>query len=143
MFTIKTNKKSTIVLANTFVPGAGYKRMLELAQAHKGTVDTDKKTKLAKITFGDKANAEKFVKAFTGEYAKAHKAYAKAPATKKTTTDGKGSRAKRNAFDFGKIKGKTNSDKNKALHKALVGMGITDSRTPEYMSVWNARPWAK
>ena len=47
------------------------------------------------------------------------------------------------AFDFNAIKGKTNSDKNKALHKALVSMGIADSRTPEYMSVWNARPWAK
>lgn len=46
-------------------------------------------------------------------------------------------------FDFGKIKGKTNGDKNKALHKELVKMGLKDSRTPEYMSVWNARPWAK
>jgi hypothetical protein len=51
-------------------------------------------------------------------------------------------RTKCNAFDFGKIKGKTNTDKNRALHAMLVSMGIKDSRTPEYMSVWNARPWA-
>jgi hypothetical protein len=47
------------------------------------------------------------------------------------------------AFNFNAIKGKTNADKNKALHKELVKMGLKDSRTPEYMSIWNARPWAK
>lgn len=52
-------------------------------------------------------------------------------------------KSKGEAFDFSKIKGKSNSDKNKALHNALVKMGLKDSRTPEYMSVWNARPWAK
>ena len=51
-------------------------------------------------------------------------------------------RAKGNGFDFGKIKGKTNSDKNKALHAVLVGMGMNDSRAKEYQAVWNARPWA-
>lgn len=50
---------------------------------------------------------------------------------------------KGSAFDFGKIKGKTNADKNKALHAALVSMGMKDSRTPEYMAIWNARPWTK
>ena len=52
-------------------------------------------------------------------------------------------RTKGNAFDFGKIKGKTNADKNRALHAALVGMGLKDSRTAEYQAVWSARPWAK
>ena len=64
----------------------------------------------------------------------------------KKKTDSKKSEPKKSkgvAFDFGKIKGKTNADKNKALHKELVKMGLDDSRTPEYMSVWNARPWAK
>lgn len=61
--------------------------------------------------------------------------------TKKTSSSPR--KAKGNAFDYSVIKGKTTSDKNKALHKFLVKMGIKDSRTPEYMSVWNARPWAK
>lgn len=52
-------------------------------------------------------------------------------------------RAKGNGFDFGKIKGKTNADKNKALHATLVSMGMKDSRTAEYLAIWNARPWAK
>jgi hypothetical protein len=60
--------------------------------------------------------------------------------TKKTTTPRK---AKGEAFDFGKIKGKTKSDKNRALHAMLVAMGHADSRTKEYQAVWNARPWAK
>ena len=52
-------------------------------------------------------------------------------------------KAKGNGFDFTTIKGADNRAKNKALHQALVKMGIPDSRTPEYMAVWNARPWAK
>jgi hypothetical protein len=60
--------------------------------------------------------------------------------TKKTTKAPR--KTKGVAFDFGKIKGKTNTDKNRALHKELVKMGLKDSRTHEYMSVWNARPWA-
>ena len=154
MFAIKTTKKSTIVTANNFVVGAGYKRMLALAEAYKGTVDTDKKTKLARITFGDTDNANKFVTAFEGEYAKAHKAYAKQSSTagkgkatktpsKKSTTSKKTTKGKKNGFDFNSVKGNTKSEKNRALHAMLVGMGIADSRTPEYMSVWSARPWAK
>lgn len=73
------------------------------------------------------------------------KTTAKTSAPKKSTTSSKKAprKTKGNAFDYSVIKGKTNSDKNKALHKELVKMGLKDSRTPEYMSVWNARPWAK
>ena len=52
-------------------------------------------------------------------------------------------RAKGNGFDFSKIKGNSNADKNKALHATLVSMGMKDSRTAEYLAIWNARPWAK
>ena len=73
------------------------------------------------------------------------KTTAKTSAPKKSTTSSKKAprKTKGNAFDYSVIKGKTNADKNKALHKELVKMGLKDSRTPEYMSVWNARPWAK
>lgn len=60
--------------------------------------------------------------------------------TKKATAPRK---AKGEAFNFNAIKGKTNTDKNKALHAVLVGMGMKDSRAKEYQAVWNARPWAK
>lgn len=63
----------------------------------------------------------------------------KPSSTKKTTAPRK---TKGEAFDFGKIKGKTNTDKNRALHAVLVSMGMKDSRTAEYQAVWNARPWA-
>ena len=73
------------------------------------------------------------------------KTTAKATAPKKSTTSSKKAprKTKGNAFDYSVIKGKTNADKNKALHATLVKMGHKDSRTPEYMSIWNARPWAK
>jgi hypothetical protein len=61
-----------------------------------------------------------------------------APAKKSTPKRAKGS-----GFDFNAIKGKTNADKNKALHAALVKAGMKDSRTAEYLAIWNARPWAK
>ena len=64
----------------------------------------------------------------------------KAPARKAEPR--KPARAKGNAFDFGKIKGKTNTDKNRALHAVLVGMGMKDSRDAKYQAIWNARPWA-
>jgi hypothetical protein len=70
----------------------------------------------------------------------------KATAPKKSTTSSKKTtprKTKGSAFDFGKIKGKTDSDKNKALHATLVAMGHADSRTKDYQAIWNARPWAK
>ena len=69
----------------------------------------------------------------------------KASAPKKTSSSSKKapSKAKGKAFDYSVIKGKTNADKNKALHAALVKAGMKDSRTAEYLAIWNARPWAK
>jgi hypothetical protein len=49
---------------------------------------------------------------------------------------------KSKGFDFSTIKGNTKSEKNKALHATLVGMGHADSRSPEYQDIWSARPWA-
>lgn len=69
----------------------------------------------------------------------------KATAPKKSTTSSKKAprKTKGSAFDFGKIKGKTNTDKNKALHAVLVSMGMKDSRSADYMAIWTNRPWAK
>ena len=67
----------------------------------------------------------------------------KKPTTKKADKPNAPKRTKGSAFDFNAIKGKTNADKNKALHATLVGMGMKDSRSADYQAVWNARPWAK
>ena len=61
-----------------------------------------------------------------------------APAKKSAPKNAKG-----NGFDYGKIKGKTNADKNKALHAALVKAGMKDSRAKDYQAIWTNRPWAK
>lgn len=130
MFEIK-GKTAT---QNAFLAFAAYNRAKALVDEHNGKIDfVDGKN--IKATFKSKAIAEAFVTAFEGEYAKAHKAYAKAKG--KAPKKSKG-----NSVDFTQFKG-TNSEKNKALHAMLVSKGIKDSRTPEYMSVWNARPWAK
>ena len=70
-----------------------------------------------------------------------------AKTTKSTTTKSEPTKrtrkAKGDGFDFTAIKGADNKAKNKALHQALVKMGMPDSRTAEYQAVWSARPWAK
>lgn len=146
MFTIK-GKKAT---QSVYLAHAAYESAKALVLAHNGKIGSDD-GKMIIATFESNENAKAFATAFESEYTKAHKAYAKAKgkaekkptaSTRKPKADAP-KKAKGNAFDFGKIKGKTNSDKNKALHAMLVGMGHADSRTPEYQAVWNARPWAK
>ena len=157
MFKI-TGKKAT---QGAYMAYAAYESAKALVSVHNGKIDS-KDGEMLKATFKSKDNAQAFADAFESAYAEAHKAYAKAhtqksSTSKPTATKGKATapkktsssskkapkKAKGNAFDYSVIKGKTTSDKNKALHKVLVEMGIKDSRTPEYMSVWNARPWAK
>lgn len=146
--TIRANKAT----ATTFFAGKMRASAIELCAKYDGTseiVDT-KNGKRYRFTFKDNACARKFAADFEKAYEKAvasKPAPARKPAVvggistpyapKKTPKQGKGK-----AVDFSKFTG-TKSEKNKALHKYLVGMGIADSRTPEYTSVWNARPWAK
>lgn len=142
----------------TFLPYAAYCKAVELATELKGEIGkTDKG--FFKATFANAKIAEKFVATWTAEYEanrkpvsaptpkpaqkpSASKGKAEAKATPSSTKKTTPRKAKGNAFDYSVIKGETKKDKNKALHAMLVSMGIKDSRTPEYMSVWNARPWA-
>jgi hypothetical protein len=149
----------------TYLPYAAYKRALELATELKGKIDKTAEGNF-KATFSSAKVAEKFVKTWTAEYEANRKVEVaptpkstpapKTPSSKPTATKGKTKatasstkkatapkKAKGEAFNFDSIKGKTNKDKNKALHAMLVSMGHADSRTPEYQAVWNARPWAK
>ena len=136
-FVIKTSKKS--VFASAHMPYGAYKALCTLTKDHNGKIGETPEG-FFKATFDSVATAKNIKNRFDADYAEAHAAYAPKPApVKKAPKTAK----KGNAFDFGKVKGKTNKEKNKALHAILVGMGIADSRTPEYMSVWNARPWAK
>ena len=148
----------------TYLPYAAYKRALALATELKGEIGKTAEGNF-KATFSSAKVAEKFVATWTAEYEanrkvevaptpkSTPKSAPKTPSSKPTATKDKTTsstkkttkaprKTKGEAFDFGKIKGKTNTDKNRALHKELVKMGLKDSRTPEYMSVWNARPWA-
>ena len=130
MFEIK-GKTAT---QNAFLAFAADNRAKALVDEHNGKIDfVDGKN--IKATFKSNKIATDFVTAFEREYTKAHKAYAKAKG--KAPKKSKG-----NSVDFTQFKG-SNSDKNKALHAMLVGKGITNSKSDEYMSVWNARPWAK
>lgn len=144
----------------TYLPYPAYKRALELATAHKGEIGKTAEGNF-KATFNSVEDAKKFVAEWTADYeanrkveptvAPTPKSTPKSTPTKKTPsskpTSAKGKtaprKAKGEAFDFSAIKGKTKSDKNRALHAMLVSKGIADSRTPEYQAVWNARPWAK
>lgn len=154
-----TRTKNTV--SATYLPYAAYKSAITLATAHKGEIGKTDKGNF-KATFKTAKIAEQFVNEWTAEYeanrkvevapAPKHTPTKKSSTSKPTATKGKTAsstkktaprKAKANSVDFGKIKGKTKSDKNRALHAMLVGMGMGDSRTPEYMSVWNARPWAK
>jgi hypothetical protein len=142
----------------TYLPYAAYKSALALAVAHKGKIGkTDKGNFMA--TFGSAKVAKQFVAEWTAEYEanrkveptvaptpKSEPKPAQKPSASKGKTETKATaprKAKGEAFDFSAIKGESKKDKNKALHAMLVGMGIADSRTPEYQAVWNARPWVK
>ena len=146
----------------TYLPYKAYTRALELATELKGEIGKTAEGNF-QATFSSAKIAEKFVATWTAEY-NANRKVEVAPAPKSTPTQkpkaskGKAEtkptasstkktkaprKAKGEAFDFSKIKGETKSDKNRALHAMLVGMGHADSRTPEYMAIWNARPWAK
>jgi hypothetical protein len=131
MFEIK-GKTAT---QNAFLAFAAYNRAKALVDEHNGKIDfVDGKN--IKATFKSNKAATDFVTAFEREYEQAHAEYAKAHAKAPARTKG-------NGIDLSKIKGETNKDKNKALHALLVSKGITNSKSDEYMSVWNARPWAK
>lgn len=149
MFTIK-GKKAT---QGVYLAHAAYENAKALVTAHNGAIGSAD-GKMLEATFKSNAEAKAFADAFENAYAKAHKAYAKAKGkTAKAQPEAKvapvrkaeprkPARAKGNSVDFAKFQG-TKSEKNKALHAHLVSMGMKDSRTAEYLAIWNARPWAK
>jgi hypothetical protein len=153
MFEIK-GKTAT---QNAHMAYTAYNRAQAMATECNGIIDFVEGKKI-KATFTSNAKAKSFVTAFESEYAEASKAYqatktnSKPTASKgktetKTTSTRKPKahapkKSKGNSVDFSKFQG-TKSEKNRALHATLVGMGIGDSRTKEYQAVWNARPWAK
>lgn len=123
---------------------AYYESVMDAMPAKKPTSAKGKKADFVTVTVNgvkytvDKANLVPTAPAKKTTPAKG----SKKPTAKKADKTTAPKRAK-GGFDFNAIKGKTNADKNKALHATLVGMGMKDSRTAEYQAIWNARPWAK
>ena len=154
-----TRTKNTV--SATYLPYAAYKSAIALATAHKGEIGKTAEGNF-KATFANAKIAEQFKSEWTAEYNANRKVEVaptpkSTPAKKPTATKGKTEtkttstrkpkahapkKSKGNSVDFTQFKG-TKSEKNRALHAMLVAKGITNSKTEEYMSVWNARPWAK
>ena len=139
-----TRTKNTVTA--TYLPYMAYKAAHTLATELGGKIDKTAEGNF-KATFDNAKTAEKFKTEWTANY-NAHKkadtpAPKSVPTPKPTATKGKTPRkTKGNTIDFNAFKG-TKAEKNRALHAMLVSKGITDSRTPEYQAVWNARPWTK
>ncbi len=159
-----TLNRSKNTVSAPYLPYTAYKAFVEGATALNAQIAPHAKG-VSKATFNSVEDAKKFVTEWTSNYNANRKVEPtvaptpKSTPTKKSTTSkptatkGKTTsstkkataprKAKGEAFDFGKIKGNTKSEKNRALHAMLVGMGIGDSRTKEYQAIWNARTWAK
>ena len=140
MENIITINKNTIS-ANRFLVGKARTAFDATVSLYEGEIGIGKNG-FYEATFKTAKNAKIVGDVLNAQYASAS---VRMPEPKKTPSSSEEApkSAKGVAFDFGKIKGDSKSDKNKALHKELVKMGIKDSRTPEYKSVWDARPWAK
>ena len=137
MKTAKMNRTRTTVTANKYLAYPAYVSARDLATAHDGTIDTTA-DKLFTAKFPTATHAKAFVQAWTTAYEKAcdDKATATAsvpaPAPKRTRK-GKGNSK---AVDFGKVKGATKSDRNKAAHTLIVSTGVK-SGSDEYKALWN------
>ena len=156
MSNIVMNTTKKTVSASAHLPYSAYKHAVELATALKGEIGRTDDNRFT-VTFEKVKTAKEFAEKWTADYTEAHNAYVPKSASKPATaqkgkkadtkkskpSSSKKGKGKSNTFDFDSVKGNTKKEKNKALHAMLVDMGIADSRTPEYMSVWNARPWAK
>lgn len=152
-----TRTKNTV--SAPYLPYAAYNAFVKGATELNAKIERNAKGATV-ATFDSVKTAEKFKAKWTADYNANKKptsctwddpeqAYYESvidamPEKKPTATKGKKAprKAKGNSVDFTQFKG-TKSEKNRALHAMLVAKGITNSKTEEYMSVWNARPWAK
>lgn len=159
----KMTRKGKTVTANKWLAFPAYVSARDLATERGGEIGTTA-AKCFTAKFDSVATAKAFVSAWTSEYERACEArllepasknsnvwYSKsiledwagstpvdapapapAPAPEKPARKGKGNGK---AVDFSKIKGNTKSDRNKAAHAYIVGMGIA-SGSEEYNALW-------
>lgn len=160
MKTAKMNRTRTTVTANKYLAYPAYVSARDLATAHDGTIGTTA-DKLFTAKFPTATHAKAFVTAWTDAYEKACDERMKAPAkgygsvfipkvdlddyatspcvvpapapAPKRTRKGKGNGK---AVDFGKVVGKTKSERNKSAHALIVGTGVV-SGSEEYKALWN------
>lgn len=127
------NRTKTTVTANKWLVGTAYATATTLATAHQGTIG-----KTAENRFTAEFPTAKSAQAFVTEWEKGYQANTKTAEPPKPATAGKGARKGKGngkAVDFSKVKGTTKSDRNKAAHALIVGMGI-ESGSAEYNALW-------
>lgn len=157
MKTAKMSRRNATVTANKYLPYPAYVSARDLASAHDGTIATTADNRFT-AKFPTATHAKAFVQAWTTAYEQAcdermkmpsksfgtvfipsvdmddyaTSAPVSAPAPKRTR------KAKGNgkAVDFGKVKGATKSERNKAAHALIVGKGVK-SGSDEYKALWN------
>lgn len=157
----KMTRKGKTVTANKWLSYPAYVSARDLATKANAQIGTTAE-KCFTAKFDSVATAKAFVDAWTSEYERACEArlsepasknsnvwYSKsiledwagstpvdapapAPAPKKPRSTKKGNGK---AVDFSKIKGTSKSDRNKAAHAYIVGMGIA-SGSEEYNALW-------
>ena len=126
------NRSKSTVTANKWLVGTAYATAVALTTAHQGTIG-----KTAENRFTAEFPTAKDAQAFVTAWEKGYQANTKTAEPSKPATAGKGARSKGNAktVDFTKVKGNTKSDRNKAAHALIVGMGI-ESGSAEYNAMW-------
>lgn len=143
MFEISKNSNGTYTAkATQWLPYRAFESAHKLASARTeivGEVGFGKDKRFF-ATFDTKKDAAAFVREWKRAYKQACKEKAQtqateqapAPAPKKPRSTKKGNGK---AVDFSKVKGATKSDRNKAAHALIVGMGI-ESGSKEYNAMW-------
>lgn len=133
-----TLTKNTVVASTGMHPYA-FLKAVKLAETLNGQVCTTDLQARFKATFKSAKIAKQFVTEWNAQYeqALADKAEAKAKPQAKRTRKAKGDNK---GIDFGKVTGKTKSERNKGAHALILATGVK-SGSDEYKALWEE--WTK
>ena len=127
-----------IVVASASMHPYAFLKATKLAETLGGSVCTTDRQARFQATFKSAKIAKQFVTEWNAQYEQAQadkqvkvKAEVKKPRVRK---------AKGNGVDFGKVKGKTKSERNKGAHALILATGVK-SGSDEYKSLWEE--WTK
>lgn len=139
-------KREGKIVSSEWLTPAAYKRAVQLTYAHNGDIFCNPHPRQFQAKFLSIKDAKAMVEEWQADYERAHAAYvarqeaeraetlrklgeAEKPKTKTPKT------SKKSGIDFSKVKGATKSERNKAAHALIVGMGIK-SGSEEYATLW-------